>query len=197
LPGGFHRLRATFMALRPSLRYRLFNGLNTRAIAGVVAAMGEEDFAVGVEQQIAARLIDVVAAIVLEVMAFSQQVPIEPEHSGLEQPPQTEPFQLRSAIERTLRVSQDGDRPVESLLVSLQHLRLGERDHDHRHTAFREPALDADHLPEVVLTGQSGQMTQTDHEREPLELFPERNRGSVRVGQAKFSEIDSFHPDCL
>ena len=155
--------------------------------------MSEVNSAVTVDQEIAARLVNVVFAIILAHQSFAKQFQVQLQRRQRKNPVPRKPFQPKRAIRYTRRIGEDREAPLVMFLVATQHRRLRKRHNDDLDVAPVEFLFECVDLDEVCLTGQSGQMTVKDQQQPFAKESAQRSSVAVKIEKAQLVDGDFFH----
>ena len=155
--------------------------------------MGVKQVATAIDKEIAAALINVVPAVILTLLSFAQQAPIEFQRGGRKDLKPRKPLQRKSVIGGPLWIGEYDKRPLMVLLIERKPLRLGEGDHDDRNPAGFELIFGRFHLAEVGLARQSGEMSKKDQQKVMMKALGELYRVAVQIEQGQTIEGYLFH----
>jgi len=151
-----------------------------------LAAVGEQDISIAIDQKVAAGLVDIVALVMLRLHTAAQQFPIQLQRRGREDLKPRQPFQGERLIGLAPGVSEHRERPLMVLLITHQLGRFGKgEDRDLDATAIELGMLLA-HLAEVRLARQSSQVAQKNQQEIFIELFGEIDRLAIEIQQRQF-----------
>jgi hypothetical protein len=155
--------------------------------------MSQENISASIDEKIAASLKNVLATIARLLHAATQQLKIANQGRRRKHPRPGKAFQNEGAISLALRIGEKREGPAPFFLIGCKHLRLGERNHQHRDTAPVEFGFSFRHLAEVRLARQSGQVAEKNQQRVIADAIGEFHRLAAEIEHGKSIERDSFH----
>lgn len=115
--------------------------------------MGKKNVSCVIDKEIAAGLLNIFFAVVLSLLAFSQQSKIELERRGRKNAPPGKAPQSEGFIGNSSGIGQNRKRPSVIFLVTNKLRRFGERNDDNGNAATAKLRFQGFHLAEVVLAG--------------------------------------------
>jgi len=155
--------------------------------------MGVKNPTFAIDQKIAAALINIVLAVILALLPFAQQAPIELQGCRGKNPQPRKSPQGESAISYAIGVGQQRERPGVALLILEQLRRVGEGNHrDGNATPFKL-RFKRLHLAEVSLAGQSSEMSKKDEKQKLLKVIGKSYPVAAQIEQLQILEDQFVH----
>jgi hypothetical protein len=107
-------------------------------IGRLTTAMRNKNISRPIDQEITARLVDILFTVVLPLFTCSQQFKIQLQGRGRKHAPPGQARQVESLVGNALGIGQDRERPMVIVLVTDKLGRLGKRNNDNRNAATAE-----------------------------------------------------------
>lgn len=144
---------------------------NRRSIRRVVTVVGKKQPPFPIEQKVSSGLKVIIPAVVLHFSSAPQQMKIQFKRRKRENSKPWQPLQTEVTVRGPVGIGQHNEWPPMNSLVVGQPLWLRERDDHDGRSLFFQLLLGCLHLPEVLLTGESGQVAKKNQQQEVTRML--------------------------